>query len=371
MIYMIQGRTGSGKTYEAVVFHILEAVKEGRKVITNIPLNLDHFVKIFGKDVLDLILIKETKYDDFGNMDRVFSKPEHYKDEWRDDNGRAPLVVVDEAHMVLSKANAKVEVLEFYSMHRHEGYDITLITQNARKIHQDIRDLTELLYIVSKNTAAGSTKSYTRKVKSGCQGEIVNSGIRTYKDSYFPFYNSHTGSSGAVTEAGAKDVKAFWKHPIFYLIPVVLSGVLYGFWNFYALYTAEDEPQQISEVKRDAESTGSTQAADVATPVKVPLPVNEAPLAAYTLRVEGYIIQSFAMFEKTQEVTFSVWGQHGKQFNVSDEELRGMGYEVIQLSECVYNVVYTGYIETATCYEVQNENLNTPDEMLAYQEESE
>ncbi|MDF5473676.1 zonular occludens toxin domain-containing protein, partial [Vibrio parahaemolyticus] len=34
MIYAIAGRPGGGKTYEAVAYHIIPAIKEGRKVIT-------------------------------------------------------------------------------------------------------------------------------------------------------------------------------------------------------------------------------------------------------------------------------------------------------------------------------------------------
>ncbi|MFB9215678.1 zonular occludens toxin domain-containing protein, partial [Vibrio sinaloensis] len=57
MIFGLAGRPRSGKSYEAVVYHIIPAVKEGRKVITNIPLNIDKFKKIFG-DKADLIEVR-------------------------------------------------------------------------------------------------------------------------------------------------------------------------------------------------------------------------------------------------------------------------------------------------------------------------
>ncbi|MBV1843592.1 zonular occludens toxin domain-containing protein, partial [Photobacterium ganghwense] len=55
MINLIVGRPGGGKSYEAVVFHIIPAIQNGRKVVTNLPLNIDHFVKVFGEDARSLI----------------------------------------------------------------------------------------------------------------------------------------------------------------------------------------------------------------------------------------------------------------------------------------------------------------------------
>ncbi|WP_277869797.1 zonular occludens toxin domain-containing protein, partial [Vibrio sp. 10N.261.52.A1] len=40
MITLIYGRPGTGKTYEAVKYHILPNLKLGNKVFTNIPINV-------------------------------------------------------------------------------------------------------------------------------------------------------------------------------------------------------------------------------------------------------------------------------------------------------------------------------------------
>jgi zona occludens toxin len=53
------GVPGSGKSYEAVAFHIIPALEDGRKVVTNLPLNLEHFKKVYGQDILKLIRIVE------------------------------------------------------------------------------------------------------------------------------------------------------------------------------------------------------------------------------------------------------------------------------------------------------------------------
>src|SRR5674476_325639 len=43
MINLLLGGLGGGKSYEAVVYHILPAIMRGRKVITNLPLNIEEF----------------------------------------------------------------------------------------------------------------------------------------------------------------------------------------------------------------------------------------------------------------------------------------------------------------------------------------
>ncbi|HHX8453039.1 TPA: zonular occludens toxin domain-containing protein [Vibrio diabolicus] len=111
MIYAIVGRPGGGKTYEAVAYHIIPAIKDGRKVITNITLNIDWFVKVFGEDVRELIKIVDGRLTDFGSTSRPFSQIEDYSDEWRNEKGQGPLYVVDEAHMSLPSRGLAAPIL--------------------------------------------------------------------------------------------------------------------------------------------------------------------------------------------------------------------------------------------------------------------
>ncbi|WMU33924.1 zonular occludens toxin domain-containing protein [Pseudomonas aeruginosa] len=47
MINLILGQPGGGKSHEAVVYHVVPALNQGRKVITNLALDMDKF-KAFG-----------------------------------------------------------------------------------------------------------------------------------------------------------------------------------------------------------------------------------------------------------------------------------------------------------------------------------
>lgn len=55
----IEGIPGSGKSYEAVAFHILPALKNGRKVITNLPLEIEQ-IRIINPDWVNHIEVRGT-----------------------------------------------------------------------------------------------------------------------------------------------------------------------------------------------------------------------------------------------------------------------------------------------------------------------
>jgi zona occludens toxin len=89
MINGLEGIPGSGKSYEAVVMHVLPALKAGRKVITNLPLLVDKFsaldpsygdlIELRTKPQKVLGVWDAEAVDDVGNGDafRLFSDGEN------------------------------------------------------------------------------------------------------------------------------------------------------------------------------------------------------------------------------------------------------------------------------------------------------
>ncbi|KJY82425.1 hypothetical protein TW81_13510 [Vibrio galatheae] len=360
MINALTGRPGGGKSYEAVAFHIIPALKDGRKVITNVALNIPHFVKIFGQDVIDeLLVVVDGDLTNFGSRERPFSKVEHYQDEWRNDKGQAPLFVVDEAHMSVGR-NVNDAVLEWYSMHRHYGADILLMTQNLRKVHRDIKDMVEIHYYCVKNAAMGSTKTYTRKVKNGANGVDLNENVRKYEAQYFPFYQSHTSSNKAVEEAVAKDVKPLWKHWTVWLGAILLilgpsmliaNGGIFGDIGETQEESPNTEPQT---------SSSEEPATEEKTEKKRRRP--QDPLSDYKLYASGEIIN--VVFDKDnrpvrnktfKRVYIDVYENDFKLFTMTNEDLIEMGYAFKVLTDCVYQLTYQGAARLVVCgdYEEQ------------------
>ncbi len=370
MIYAICGRPRSGKSYESVVYHILPAIKSGRKVVTNVTLNLDWFVKLFGKEVLELINVVDGQLNEFGKLDRPFSKFEHYQDDWRDENNKAPLYVIDEAHMVLPNRNLDASILEFYSLHGHYGIDIILLTQDLRKIHRDIKAMIEMTYYCAKNTAFGSDKTYTKKVRIGATTEVVNTEQRKYKSAYFPAYQSHTQSSGSVAEVMANDIKPIWKSWPFYGSALFL---LIGLSTFGYLIFGEDESEAetkpaVSQVKQvDAASSPAAQTDESSTKPQRPSR-GFGPLDGYEMLVTGYSKQvayvkaanNRGIGELDRDLTFykiyvSVLQEGEKLFDFEHIDLVNMGYTFTALTECVYEVAWHGESRIVTCVDKEDE----------------
>lgn len=257
MINLLLGAPGGGKGYEACVFHILVALEKGRKVITNMPLDLDRWrdldpayppllevrskavpkggtweplneagAFVPGGHLDDEEQHEPTGFAASGFISRRFLPPPRrpriagrafagvwcYHSTWRHPKtGQGPLYVIDEAHLCLPKIGSDPEVLEWFSLHRHFNADVLLITQSYGKIAQDVRDLVQVVYRVRKNVALGSTGSYTRKVQDGLRGEVVGQTVRKYDKRYFGLWKSHTQGIAA-SEANASDVRPIWKH---------------------------------------------------------------------------------------------------------------------------------------------------------------
>jgi zona occludens toxin len=263
MINGLSGRPGSGKSYEAVVTHILPALKQGRKIVTNIPLNVDWFAAVLGEEVRELIEIVDGGFHNYGAL-RYFSNANDFLkyQDWRNEKNQGVYFFVDECHLSMPKLTAangverikqQTELKEYLSMHRHYGHDLLLLTQNFRKVDPDIRDMVSTCYFTTKLSFLGQDHKYVCKVADGVTRNIVAKHERQYEKKYFAAYKSHTKSEGSVQEAKTADVKPWWQHN--FMIAGVCMLVLF-------LFLAYRTQQSFAEgqAKRDASIQKGKQA---------------------------------------------------------------------------------------------------------------
>lgn len=372
MIYLIVGRPRSGKSYEAVKYHVIPSLKSGRKVITNLPLDIEHITKIHGAECASLVDVVSFDYSDF-NSNAVtfpFSKPEHYSDEWRNDKGVGPLYVIDEAHFSLPKGGTHSSVKKYFTMHGHYGVDILLMTQHQRQLDTDILNLVEVVYRTIKNTALGSTKTYTKKVQDGNRGAVVNTEQRRYDSAVFPYYKSHTQSSGDVLEREASDIKPIWKHWSIYLaIPCFLFVAYQVFTKDVNPFKAPEkavvedlpvkvlEPPVVSDVKfKSGVKTSSLGGSDV----DYKKPNSEStlddqltkgvkhPFYRVQLHVSGFADIGTRQHPK-RLVYFSASRNGNVLFELQLRDLLLAGYDVSVLGECLVHLNYGSYKDFLTC----------------------
>ena len=388
MINGIAGKPGGGKSYEAVKSHVIPALKEGRRVVTNLPLNIEHFAAVYGEVVRDLIVIVEYNYHDYGNA-KPFQKIEDWLEHqnWKNVKGQGVLFVIDEAHLSLPSRMRKgsgvdiSNVLEFLSMHRHYGFDVLLITQNFKKVHADIRDMVQLVYRCIKKSMFGQDDKYIIKVHEGCTTQVVNTDEREYESYVFKFYKSHTKSEGQIVEATTRDVTPWHKTGLMKLSYVVMFLASLMVINLIHKITKDDEPI-VSEVKKSepvvskpkpittkSTVTKSTSVNQALPTVSVPADVVVSSVPAFVVDEEELEHNRIVALSKERhpfsKVGLSISGyaedlnykifyfsaqQNGQHvFTITTKDLLLAGYDIQVLSDCMVVIEFHKYKEYLTC----------------------
>ena len=405
MINGIEGIPGSGKSYEAVVFHVLESLKSGRKIITNLPLNLDLFgaidasypalIELRSKPRRVLGTWDANRVDDKGVGNAfelfvsgaeapalpvaqifagahqssfvraaprdlvVFGHVWDFYDLWRHADGRGALFIIDECHVSLpvpgSGQNTDVQVVEWFKLHRHFNVDVLLMTQNFRDVNQPIARLLAMLIKVRKADILGRKDSYIRKVFSGYRGAVISTDERKYKPQYFPLYKSHT-QGNSVAESSASDVVPFvvkftrfkWA---FYAVSLLV--LLYAFWpkskpvvsSVARQVSAVSIAGVVSGVGVDVPKLAASAAVDALPPVSEFDPEPE-PLREKIVHIVGW-----AKFKGRMVYAFAVSAGGQRVFDVQQSDLVAAGYEWKPLSECMGYLSYKKTVRTVICDE--------------------
>ncbi len=140
MVYLYTGTPGSGKSLH-VAEEILSKLMRGGNVVTNIPMSFvghkikGRYVYVSDED------IRKPFFTDF-LYDFAFDNHEKGKEN-------QTLIVFDEAQRIWSSRMDRLKMSDvilwedFFSLHRHIGYNVVMCTQNDRMLQRYIRSLAE------------------------------------------------------------------------------------------------------------------------------------------------------------------------------------------------------------------------------------
>lgn len=332
MINLMLGGPRSGKSYESTVYHILPALEQGRKVVTNLPIDIEAFCAI-NSDYRKLI----HKIDDEPNV-KAFSLQEHWHDDWKDPaTGRGPLFVVDEVHFIMRRGETPKWLNELASMHGHYGYDWLLITQSYGKISKEICDMVQLTYFVRKMVAWGKTDSYIRKVYDGLKRPShpdIQTNIRKYIPAYFKLYKSHTHSNSAVIEFEGSDVTpAFrkWKWAGFVLLALFFPLAYKAVMSFRGMgsQSAEAPIAATGAVSKPLPSSASSSASAPAVTEK-PTDMEKDPFEG----MHVYIKANISNAHKTLWL-FGVSRDGVELMTQTGVQLADAGYAIRAVNDCL------------------------------------
>jgi len=187
----LAGLPGGGKSYMAVELFVLPALREGRKIMTNVPLLMDAVNRDFpGARVVLWDSIDAIDFDDVGD---------------------GCLLMLDEVWRLWpqgkSAKSIPVSELAVIKEHRHRSdsngrsMDVVLICQDTGDIAAPIRGMIETTIISTKHLDLGVENAYRRdfyrgavKGQEGSKQSLIRSENGTYKVSVYQYYKTHMGA---------------------------------------------------------------------------------------------------------------------------------------------------------------------------------
>lgn len=236
-IHSITGKPGAGKSYEAVV-RIIETIKSGRCVVTNLPLNKDH-PTIEAAIAEDLVIlyptarnIEEGDTKHFGHIDgwdHIFSKDKPYNRVIKSSDDESaeigPMIVVDEAQntfndMVRNQRKDKSfdKLTEIFRVHRHHLADIYLLYHDYKNAPSGLSELVERWHNVVNTSEMTGLNTYVIKTTAkgfvaGNSGHIAKRSGK-FQKANFEHYHSYAEGTGGATKGKKKETGVFRSRPI-------------------------------------------------------------------------------------------------------------------------------------------------------------
>lgn len=268
-IHFHEGLPGAGKSYEACVYHILPALKEGRQVVTNIRgVNFAKFAELLGEpeEYIRMLLL----YIEPAEQDGDESDLQRVKNEFANKTPDNAMIVWDEIQDYFPSGNYKLPLNQqkFWTEHRHRGLEIVIMGQDRDDVHKIIRSRIEDIIYFLKLQAVGRPNQYKwEQWQKQAKGKFVKigSGVRSYDSNYFGLYSSHRRETvkGSVYQTERTNVLKNSKL-LSLGVPFVFVGAIYAVYHLYGFFTgtggavASTQPSSAVTVQRVEPSSGLT-----------------------------------------------------------------------------------------------------------------
>lgn len=272
------GQPGSGKSYSVVEYVVIPALKRGRHVVTNIPLEGELLVQVYGGSVTQLpldVLDREQLADLLPHgcvavIDEVWRRWPSGQKVHRADK-RDLQLLKEHRHRVDSEGNAM---------------QVVLVSQSPGDLAMWVRQLIAHSFHMDKMDTVGLAGKFSIKVYKGCPvGDripaklLVRDAVGTYREEVYQYYRSATQSQASDLSVG--DEKAIDKRAnvwgswqmkaILLFIPFSIFCGGYLLTYFFGMAERKAEQQQ-------ARAASEAPARLVAPPLP-PVPVGDAPAA--------------------------------------------------------------------------------------------
>lgn len=347
-IKLYTGLQGSGKSYEVVSVVILGALREGRRVVSNIAgLNYEGMRELLieeGVPELRIGTLYQVHHDQI-QAENFFRTDTDEKNGIETIIQPGDVVCIDEIWRFWeTPKQVTPRTQNFFRMHRHMVHpdtnfacEIVLITQSVDDVIRKIRSVVETTYVMTKHIELGTDKHYRIDIYSRAITHRVmpiNSYQKSYDPKYFGLYKSHSNSEEGV-EAVEKSIgrkATIWNKPIIkFGMPLAMIFFCVSFfllWRFF-------HPTEQGKKNEIAKETSGVSVPVVAKPAE-----QLALIANDKWRVSGWFIDGMVF-------TVILVGQGGVVRHVYPVQYKFKGRDLqVQLPEGGFATTYGGATET-------------------------
>lgn len=259
------GLQGSGKSFEVVSSVIMDALEQGRRVVTNVAgINEDRIHEyLVSKRKADADLLGQIVHV---TNDRIL-QPQFFPDEEKPELESVvqggDLVAIDEAWRFWGTDNGKLshEHMQFFRMHRHyvnpktaTTCDVVLMTQDITGLHRSVRNVIEFTFRMYKHKSLGLSKRYRVEIYEGWKLNTktrIDDRQKKYDPEIFPLYQSYTGGQGMEKAIDKRQNilanRALWAYAIGVVVAMSIGG--WGAWRFFHPADAANEHVAAGKVK--------------------------------------------------------------------------------------------------------------------------
>ncbi len=243
------GLQGSGKSFEVVSSPILDAISQGRRVVTNVAGINENLIHEYLVKKRDANIYKLGKVIYIPN-ERI-NQPQFFPDEDKSELDSVvkggDLVAIDEAWRFWGADCGKLshEHMQFFRMHRHYVHpetsvacDVVLMTQDITGLHRSVKNVIEFAFKMHKHKSLGFSKRYRVEIYEGWKLSAktrIDDRQKKYNPEIFPLYQSYAGGQGMEQSIDKRQNILANRTLWFYAAGVLISSLIgsIGVWRFF------------------------------------------------------------------------------------------------------------------------------------------
>lgn len=277
-IWTYVGLPRNGKTYNVVAEQIIPALKQGRRVVTNIPL-LPEGLAAMGCDVSGIV-----------QLDNASLEPKRAGDTIREYCTPGSLCVFDELWRFIPQGvtpkNMDPAWQTLFAEHGHRVdasgrmMQIVLVVQDLSMIAAFARSLVERTCVVTKLETIGASSRYRVDVYQGHVTGLkppikkrISEEFGSYDPAIFKCYVSRTmaeGSADKVDEKGMSSRGSLWRNPALrFGVPIAAALIGWGLWRSYVYFFPPPPPPRAVKAEPVAASVRAVAVRDLVVPGKL------------------------------------------------------------------------------------------------------